>query len=222
MRTPNETPEIRAARKQAEKLARNAQRLAKKGATMFERTQKLIREQADLVAELVEGRDQYFEALPNRKPTEGKSFDSEDGLFRIQLNVGSSKKLNPELAEQAKTLVDRFIDEATAKAEAVPELEELVSFLTTIFQARGDRLSYTRGVHDFLAGSYTNPLLVDAQELLQQAVETSEKRLSIRYWARTSIDEPWTELPVNWFHTAEVVEGLLERRKEERRQKRQT
>lgn len=228
MKNPSETlpdtvlkdPEVRKAIEQAEKIGRLRHRVAKKGLAHFERAQKLLSQQEELVADLVEVRDQIREAYPDNRQTEGLSFDTEDGLFRVTLRAYSTKKLNRELAEQAKVKVDAFIDSVTSR-QVPPEVKELIAFLTTLFQAHGDRLNYSKGVHDFLSRDFSHPDLIAAKELLQDAIEESEKRFDVRYFSRKSKDEEWTQVTLTWFHQFDVVKALLDRRKEERKQKRQ-
>jgi len=219
-------PELRKQIEKAERLTREAKRrasqsrristrLAKKGLLHWQRSSNLISAQEKLILECIQARDKILE-IEGGHAYNGRSFDSEDGLFRLTLTANGKKGLDTELASQAKEKVDRFISEQSGKIQN-PEIAELVNLLRAMFASRSKRFSYNQGIHTFLAGDYSHPLLQSAQQLLREAIEESQIQYHLRYFTRNNLNEEWVQVPMNWFITQDRVNQLLERSKPQRK-----
>ena len=205
---------------QAGKAMKIRYRAAKRGLAAWERFQKFFTDRDQFITDLVEARDKYFELQKGMKETNSMTFEGEDKLFKVRLVASFKNNLNPELAIKAKEKIDEYVLVAQQDGEINDTIQELIKFLTAMFETKSKKLSWNWGVQSFIAQEYEDPRLLAAQGFLKQAVEKSEARYHLQFFTRSSTDKEYIPVPMNWHLTATAAQELIDRRKDERRSKR--
>ena len=200
------------------------QQIAKKGERLFFAMQKVQELYRKFIIEGIEARDNIHKYLGidqlDTRPI-GKTFNSEDGLFKAEIIVRCANRLDENKAQQAKGLVEKYIANVTDKGGMDREIKVLVDFLMDAFAKKKRSFTYSSGIHSFLSKHFDDLLLVQAQNLLREAVESAEPYFETRFWVRTNKDGQFTRVPIEFKETADVMSAFLQKRRSERRAKRQ-
>lgn len=125
------------------------------------------------------------------------TFTSANGLQRVVAMVNSLAKLKPDLAREAKELIDRVFAKFKEIAEVDEKLKPFYELTKGVLVERTD-FKVGPGLSTFLKTELDPkicPELVEAKRLLMEALTYEKTSSYVRLYERTSRTDPWTPVP---------------------------
>ena len=125
------------------------------------------------------------------------TFTSKDGLRRVIARVNSKSKLKPDLATEAKALIDKVFAEYKQIAEMDKKLQPLYELTRSLLVETTD-FKIGPEFHTFLGTKLDPdicPELVEAQRLLTEALTYEKTSSYVLLFERTSRTDPFMPVP---------------------------